>query len=598
MGRQQRTSGRRLTQSVAAAGALCLPLLWIAPAWAASPPAVESQDGMVVTSQRLASEVGAQILRRGGNAVDAAVAVGYALAVVEPCCGNIGGGGFMTLHLADGRDRFLDFRETAPSAATADMFLAPDGKPVPDASVYGTRAAAVPGTVAGLDDALTRYGTLPRAEVMAPAIALAADGFVLTRADTDILASKATQLRRRPGAAAIFLRPDGAPLQPGDRLVQRDLAATLSRISAGGADAFYHGAIPEAVAAAAQEDGGVITAADFASYRTEDTDALRCSYRDVVVLSAPPPSSGGTTMCEILNILEGYDMRALGFHSAQSVHLMAEAMRQAFLDRNTYLGDPAFVQNPLDHLLSKPYAAAIRATITDRATPSAALVPGVPPHEKPQTTHFSVVDKAGNAVAVTYTINGAFGAMVVAGHTGFLLNDEMDDFTIKPGVPNLYGLVQGGANAIAPGKRPLSSMAPSIVTQDGRTLLVTGSPGGSRIITITLETILNVVDYGMAPQEAVDAPRLHLQWLPDVLYAEPFALSPDTAALLRGMGYDIVEQVPWGAAEMVEVAPPRPRTVMSPGLPASDAALSGRMRPGWLYGATDPRRPAGAALGE
>ncbi len=571
-------------------------LLFASAAGAASAPAVEAANGMVVTSQRLASEVGVDILRQGGNAVDAAVAVGYALAVVDPCCGNIGGGGFMTLHLADGRDRFLNFREMAPAAATADMYLDAGGMPIPDASLFGSRAAGVPGTVAGMEAALTRYGTLSRAVVMAPAIRLARDGFVLTRADTDILDSKVDRFRRAPEVARVFLRPDGSPWQPGDRLVQADLAATLDAIAAAGAAAFYHGRIPQAVAVAAKRDGGILTEADFAAYHVDDTQPLRCAYRDVVVLSAPPPSSGGATLCETLAILAGYDMAALGFHSAQSVHLMTEAMRHAYLDRNTFLGDPAFVQNPLARLLSPAYAAAIRATITDRATPSKELRPGTSPHEKPETTQYSVVDKAGNAVSVTYTINGAFGAVVIAGDTGFLLNDEMDDFTIKPGVPNLYGLVQGQANAVAPGKRPLSSMAPSIVTRDGKTLLVTGSPGGSRIITITLQTILNVVDLGMSPQDAVDEPRIHHQWLPDVLYAEPYALSPDTRALLQGMGYTITEQVPWGAAELIEVAPAIPAG--SPlGAPPSDAALSGKMQPGLLYGVNDNRRPAGAAIG-
>jgi gamma-glutamyltranspeptidase/glutathione hydrolase len=583
-------------QAVRVCFLVAMALIGVSAARAASVPAVEAAHGMVVSSQHLASEVGVDILRQGGNAVDAAVAVGYALAVVNPCCGNIGGGGFMVLHLADGRDRFIDFREMAPAAATADMFLDAEGRARKEASLFGTRAAGVPGTVAGLEAALTEYGHLPRAAVMTPAIALARDGFVLTRADTDIMDAKTAQFRRRPAIAKVFLRPDGTPLQPGDRLVQSDLAETLAAISAGGADAFYKGAIPQAVADAAKVDGGVITAADFAAYRVTEAAPLRCSYRGAIVLSAPPPSSGGATLCEILTILEGYDMAALGFHSAQSVHLMTEAMRHAYLDRNTFLGDPAFVTNPLQRLLSKEYAAAIRATITDRATPSKDLLPGTAPHEKPETTQYSIVDKDGNAVSVTYTINGSFGAMVIAGSTGFLLNDEMDDFTVKLGVPNLYGLVQGEANAIAPGKRPLSSMAPSIVTRDGKTLLVTGSPGGSRIITITLQSILNVIDFGMAPQEAVDAPRIHHQWLPDVLYAEPYALSPDTQALLRGMGYTITEQVPWGAAEMVEVGPDK-AAASTLSTPANDAALSGKLRPGLLYGANDSRRPAGAAEG-
>ena len=569
-------------------------MLFTSTAHAASAPAVEAGQGMVVTSQRLASEVGVQILAAGGNAVDAAVAVGYALAVVNPCCGNIGGGGFMTLHLADGRDRFLNFREMAPAAATADMYLDGAGKAVTEASLYGPKAAGVPGSVMGLEHARATYGTMDRATLMAPAIRLARDGFVLTRADTDILDSKADRFRASPNVARIFLRTDGTPLQPGDRLVQTDLARTLQDVAEGGTDAFYHGRIPLMVEAVSRQEGGVLTAADFANYKVVDTEPLRCSYRGNVVISAPPPSSGGTTLCEILQILEGYDLPRLGFHAAESVHYMTEAMRHAYLDRNTYLGDPAFVTNPLDRLLSKDYAASIRAQIGPRATPSRDLLPGTAPHERPETTHYSIVDSRGNAVSTTYTINGAFGAVSIAGDTGFLLNNEMDDFTVKTGVPNLYGLVQGQANSIAPGKRPLSSMAPTIVTRDGRTILVTGSPGGSRIITITLQTILNTIDHGMAAQEAVDAPRIHHQWLPDVLYAEPYALSPDTQRLLRDMGYTINEQVPWGAAEMIAVGQ-TPTALL--GQAANDSALSGRMRPGLFYGANDDRRPAGAAIG-
>ncbi len=563
-------------------------------AHAASAPAVEGARGMVVSSQRIASEVGADILRRGGNAVDAAVAVGHAQAVVNPCCGNIGGGGFMVLHLADGRDRFINFRETAPAAATAGMYLGSDGNPVPGTSLFGSRAAGVPGTVMGLEAARERYGTMDRATLLAPAIALAQDGFILTRGDTDILDSKLADFRRAPAAARIFLSPDGSAWKPGERLRQPELAQTLRDIADHGTDGFYKGRVPAAVAALARTDGGILTEADFSTYTITESEPLRCGYRGTVILSAPPPSSGGITICEILQVLAGYDLTAMGWHSAQSVHVMTEAMRHAYLDRNTYLGDPAFVTNPTEHLLSASYAEAIRAQIGPRATPSRDLRPGVAPHEKTETTHYSVVDAAGNAVSVTYTINGSFGSFAIADGTGFLLNNEMDDFTIKLGVPNLFGLVQGQANAIAPGKRPLSSMAPTVVTRDGKTILVTGSPGGSRIITIVLQTIVNMIDHGMAPQEAVDAPRIHHQWLPDTLYAEPFALSPDTAALLRERGHTITEQAPWGAAEMVAVG-----TEHAPGVAAStsDSALS-RMRPGLLYGANDDRRPAGAAVGE
>ena len=543
------------------------------PAFAAAPAAVESDKFMVVTANRLASEAGAEMLRAGGNAVDAAVAVGYALAVVDPCCGNIGGGGFLVAHLADGRDVFLNFRETAPAAATADMYLNAAGNVVPAASVFGWRAVAVPGTVLGLDTALARYGTMKRAQAMAPAIRLAREGFVLSRAETGLL--DAGPLNADPAAAAVFRHADGSRLRPGERLVQPALADTLAAIAAQGPDAFYRGRIPAAVEAAAHAGGGIITAADFAAYRVTEDAPVGCTYRGYAILSAPPPSSGGVTLCEILNILQGYDLHGMGFHSAASVHVMAEAMRHAFLDRNTLLGDPAFVRNPVERLLSADYAADIREKIGERATPSADFGPGTPPHEKPETTHYSVMDAAGSAVAVTYTINGAFGAGVMAPGAGFLLNDEMDDFAGKPGTANMFGLVQGEANAIAPGKRPLSSMAPTVVLRGGHVAMVLGSPGGSHIITTVLETALNVIDHGMTPQQAVDAPRLHLQYLPDVLFAEDSALTPDTAALLRWMGYSITSAPPWGASELILVAPD-----------------------GKLLGANDPRRPAGAAVGE
>ena len=500
---------------------------------AASPLATESDRFMVVSSQRLAAEAGAEMLRLGGNAIDAAVAVGYAEAVTNPCCGNIGGGGFLVARLADGRNIFLNFREMAPAAARADMFLNADGSVDPGASLRGWRSAGVPGSVLGLDTALTKYGALPRTRVMAPAIRLAREGFVLTRGDADILARAASRLRRSPTAASIFLRPDGAPLAPGERLVQSDLADTLAAIAATGPDAFYRG---RAAAAVARGSGGALTEADFAAYAVTESEPLSCAYRGRIVLSAPPPSSGGATLCEILGILEGYDLRALGFHGARSIHVMTEAMRHAYLDRNNFLGDPAFARNPLEWLLSRDHAERIRSLIADRATPSVELAAGKPPHEHRETTHYSVLDRAGNAVAVTYTLNGAFGSATMAEGTGFLMNNEMDDFTVKPGTPNLFGLVQGEANAIAPGKRPLSSMAPTIVLREGRVSMVLGSPGGARIITAVLETILNRIDHGMAPQEAVDAPRLHHQWLPDTLFAERRALSPDTPRDAGGHG--------------------------------------------------------------
>ncbi len=567
---------------------------------AASLPAVEARNGMVVSSQHLASQVGVDILKMGGNAVDAAVAVGYAQAVVNPCCGNIGGGGFMTIHLADGRDTFINFREKAPAAASANMYLDAAGKVVKNASLIGYLAVGVPGTVLGLDTAQRKYGKLTRAQVMAPAIRLARQGFILNRGDTDILDTKLAQIGNDREAAKIFLRRDGSPLQPGDRLVQKDLAKTLQAIARRGPDAFYKGAVPAAVERASTSGGGIITAADFAEYTISERAPLSCTYRGYVFISAPLPSSGGATMCQILNTLEGYDLKAMGFNSAASIHVMAEAMRHAFMDRNTFLGDSAFVDNPLARLLDKNYAAAIREKIlADKATPSAEVQPGITPHaphEKTETTHYSIVDKDGNAVSTTYTINGRFGAVVIAPGTGFFLNNEMDDSTIKIGANNLYGLVQGATNSIAPKKQPLSSMSPTLVTKEGKTFMVLGSPGGSRIITITLETALNVIDHGMAPQEAVDAPRVHQQWLPDVVYYESRGLSADTLKILREMGYQMSEQTPWGAAELILIGLPGAAGA-SAASSGNDAGVSGRVRAGFYYGAHDGRRPAGAAIG-
>jgi gamma-glutamyltranspeptidase / glutathione hydrolase len=555
---------------------------------AAAPLEAESGDGMVVTAQHVASEVGAAILRQGGNAVDAAVAVGYALAVTHPCCGNLGGGGFMTIHLADGRNTFINFREKAPLAARPDMYLDAEGNAVSDKSLNGYLAVGVPGTVMGLETARQKFGTLPRAKLIAPSIRLAEDGFILTRGDVDVLADATAEFRAQPNVAAIFLN-HGEPWAPGDRLVQKNLAATLRAISQGGSDAFYHGAIPRAVSAASRAHGGLLTAEDFSAYTVTESAPITCGYRGYTIVSAPPPSSGGVTLCEMLQVLEGYPLAALGFHSSASVHLMAEAMRYAYRDRNTYLGDPAFIHNPVAQLLSATHIEAIRAHILpNRATPSATLAGEASADEHATTTHYSVVDHSGNAVSVTYTINDDFGAKVIAGNTGFFLNDEMDDFTAKPGVPNLFGLVQGKANAIAPGKRPLSSMTPTIVLKDGKPVLVVGTPGGSRIITTVLEVIVNVIDHGMTLQQAVDAPRIHHQWLPDSIAGEPFALSADTVKSLTDMGYQVVALEPWGAGNAAEVIG------IAPMDPASSKAL-GFPRPGRFYGASDSRAPAGSA---
>ena len=576
---------------------LLLSLLLSPQLYAASEPAAEARNGMVVSSQHLASQAGADILKAGGNAVDAAVAVGYAQAVVNPCCGNIGGGGFMTLHLADGKNIFINFRETAPASASADMYLDKDGNLIKDASLYGYLAAGVPGTVKGLDYALEKYGTMKREQVMAPAIKLARDGFILTRADTDVLDTTTARFKQDPEAARIFLKPDGSAFQPGDRLIQTDLANTLERIAKEGPPAFYEGEIPQIVEKASQAGGGKLTAKDFTDYTISEVAPVTCTYRGYEFISAPPPSSGGVTICQTLNILEGYDLKAMGFNSADYIHTLTEAMRHSYMDRNTFLGDPAFVKNPTEKLISKAYAEELRKEIIPgKATPSAQVQPGTGPHEKPETTHYSVVDNKGNAVSTTYTINGRFGAVVIPPGTGFFLNDEMDDFTTKIGEKNMYGLVQGERNAIAPGKRPLSSMSPTIVTKDGKIFLVLGSPGGSRIISITLQTALNIIDHGMAPQEAVNAPRIHHQWLPDEVYYEQRGVSKDSLNLLDKMGYKMVEQTPWGAAELIMVGLPGAAGV-SADSSGNDAAVSGKVREGYLYGANDVRRPAGEAAG-
>ena len=543
---------------------------------AAAPSATaEGEHGMVVSAQHEASEAGLRILKAGGNAIDAAVAVGYALAATDPCCGNIGGGGFMLVHTAGGHDSVINFRETAPHAATAGMFLDAAGNPVRERSLYGYLAAGVPGTVMGLDRALSEYGKLGRGAVMMPALALARDGFTLGEADAAIVAARADRLAKDPEAARIFLRPDGSPYRAGDRLVQPDLAKTLALIAEKGSDAFYHGPVAAAVAAASKTEGGILTAEDFAAYTVTEAPPVTCAYRGYIILSAPPPSSGGVILCEMLNVLSGWDLAGSGQGSAATIHRMAETMRHAYVDRNTLLGDPAFVGNPLDRLLSPEHAAAIRAAIDpDKATASAVLGPGTAPQERPETTHYSVADGEGNAVAVTYTLNGNFGAAIVAPGTGFLLNDEMDDFTVKPGAPNLFGLVQGATNAIAPGKRPLSSMTPTIVERDGRPVLVLGSPGGPRITTAVLETLTNIMDFGVAPNEAVAMPRFHHQWLPDALYYERGGLPPATVAALAERGHQLVEQSPWGAVELIAIGPG-----------------------GHLAGVNDPRRPAGAAIG-
>ncbi len=551
------------------------------PVFAATQPApapATAKHAMVVTAQHLATQVGVSILKDGGNAVDAAVAVGYALAVVHPCCGNIGGGGFMTLHLADGRNLFLNFREKAPLAATADMYLRPDGSVDHNASLHTYKAVGVPGTVLGLDTALTRYGTMKRAAVMEPAIRLAKNGYVLKPGDAAIFAHAGKKLEQDPAASKQFLI-DGHLPRAGERLKQPELAHTLQLIADKGSSAFYDGPIAKAIVKASKANGGLLTLKDFAAYRVEWLPPIKCHYRGYTIVSAPPPSSGGVTLCEMLNILSGWPkFPHYAFHSVRAVHDMVEAMRFAYADRNTNLGDPDFVTNPVRRLLSEKHAAWIRSQIPPlRAVPSSQVHGGnvTVSQEGKHTTQYSIVDDQGNAVSVTYTLNSLYGTGLMAPGTGILLNNEMNDFTAKPGVPNQFGLVQGKANAIAGGKRPLSSMTPTIVLdKKGNVFMVTGSPGGSTIINTTMETILNVVDRGMNVKQAVDAPRIHQQWLPDIVFIEPHALKPEAKRKLEKLGYSFRTIAHWGAAEAIVVMPD-----------------------GTLTGGNDRRRPAGLAAG-
>src|SRR3954454_22363673 len=474
--------GKRCSLGMGAVAALALAST--ATADAASPTPVGAEHGMVVSAHRLASKAGIDVLKAGGNAIDGAVAVGYALAVTFPEAGNLGGGGFMTVRFHDGRTAFVDFRETAPGKATATMYQDASGNPVAALSRRGYLAVGVPGTVAGLELARTKYGTRPRATLMASAIRLARDGFVLDQGDADMLADAADEFRKDPASAAIFLN-HGQPWKPGQRLVQTDLARSLSEIAKSGTAAFYNGPIAAKIAAASKAGGGILSTGDLAGYKARELKPLECDYRGYHMISAPPPSSGGVVLCETFNILEGYPLGELGFHSAAGTHLLTEAMRRAYHDRNLNLGDPSFVTVDTAHFIDKGYAAQLRQGIDpNHATVSASLGGVGGGAEGQNTTHFSIVDKDGNAVSLTYTLNDWFGARVTAAGTGVLLNDEMDDFTIKLGVPNTFGLVQGQANAIAPGKTPLSSMSPTIVTKDGKTFMVLGTPGGSRIITV------------------------------------------------------------------------------------------------------------------
>ncbi|HEU4804597.1 MAG TPA: gamma-glutamyltransferase [Nitrobacter sp.] len=536
---------------------------------------VVTKHGMVVAQEKLAAAIGANVLARGGNAVDAAVATGFAMAVTYPRAGNIGGGGFMLIHLADrNRDIAIDYRETAPRATTHSIFLGADGKPDPAKSRDSALGIGVPGTVAGLAMALDKYGSgkFTLADLLKPAIALARDGLEVVDDTADTLPRLHRRLARWPSSATIFSRADGSPLREGDRLVQTDLAATLTAIAEHGSRGFYEGLVAEKLVNGIRAAGGIITLDDLKSYRPLIREPVRGSYRGYDIVSMPLSSSGGTVLVESLNILEGFPMHDLHQGSVDSLHLLIEAMKRAYADRARYLGDPAFVHAPIATLLAKDYAAKQRASIDMRHATPAAAVPLPPPHEGDNTTHFSVADAFGNAVSNTYTLNFSYGVGLVAEGTGVLLNNELDDFTAAPGAANAYGLVGFEANLPGPGKRPLSSMTPTIVLKDGKPVLVTGSPGGSRIISTVLQVIVNVLDYDMTIADAVDAPRLHHQWLPDQVRAERGF--PETIiAGLRARGHTVV--MPMGQTSANSIA------ITSNG----------------FFGAADPRTRGSSAAG-
>jgi gamma-glutamyltranspeptidase/glutathione hydrolase len=516
---------------------------------------VRAKTGMVASSSDEASRAGVEIMQQGGNAVDSAVAVGFALAVTLPEAGNLGGGGFMLIRRRDGRATFLDFREKAPAAARPDMYLDAQGHYVKGSSVVGGRAIGVPGSVAGLIDAEQQFGRLTLAQVMAPAIRLAQEGFILS---AELARSMAASLllTRFPESRRLFQR-GGDYYRAGERFREPELARTLRRISDGGVPEFYRGALARELAAAIRRHGGLVTEADLRGYEVKTREPLVGSYRGYEIITAPPPSSGGVALLESLNILEGTGYAAGGPGAAESIHWMAEAMRRAFADRAERLGDPDFVPVPVRELTSKAYATRLRAGIDPQAATASAGVQSasLAPAESSQTTHFSIVDGEGNAVACTTTLNGAYGSGVTADSLGFLLNNEMDDFTAAPGVPNAFKLIQGKANEIRPGKRPLSSMAPTILTRDGKLFLVLGSPGGPRIISTVLQVIANVVDFHENVQQAVDGPRFHHQWLPDLLYVERRGFTPEALAELRRRGYEIEPQARWSDAQAIMIDP-------------------------------------------
>ena len=535
---------------------------------------VHSLHGMVSSESSLASDVGVEVLRKGGNAVDAAVATGFALAVTMPNSGNIGGGGFMILHDGKtGKDTAIDFREMAPAAASRNMYLDANGNVIQNKSLFTQAAIGVPGTVAGLTYALEHYGTMKRADLVAPAVRLANNGFPVGETLAGLFVAEHDHLMAWEGTRKVFARDGKLPVT-GDLLRNPDLGKSLALIGRDGAKAFYDGPIGAAIVAEAKAHDGLITAADLKNYKVVERVPVRGNYRGYDIVSMPPPSSGGVHVVQILNILSNFPLKDWGPNSAKTIHVMAEAEKRAYADRSEYLGDPDFVKVPVKGLMSPAYAKELAGQIDlGHATPSAQIKPGKPqPYESDQTTHFVVADSHGSVVSVTYTLNTNFGSGIVASGTGIVLNNQMDDFSAKPGVPNAYGLVGGDANAVEPKKRPLSSMSPTIVLKDGKPWLVTGSPGGARIITTTLQVLVNSIDFGMNPAEAGSAVRTHHQWLPDELRVER-GLSPDTVAILRGYGHKVVERPAMGDTQTIQILP------------------------GGFYGYSDQRDPNGAARG-
>lgn len=535
-------------------------------------------SGLAMTSSPYANAIGKAVLDSGGNAIDATVAVSYALAVTHPAAGNIGGGGFALIHLANGEDIALDFREVAPKAASRDMFLDSKGEVIPNAAVTGYLSVGVPGSVKGMSAMLDKYGTKTLSELLEPAVMLAEKGFMVTQRQQETMQEVQSDFAKFESSSKYFLKENGEVYKDGDILIQKDLARTLRILQKEGESAFYQGEIAKAMVSDIQKGGGILTLQDLKDYEVKWRKPLRGTYRGYDIITMPPPSSGGAHILEILNIIENADMAKLGFASSKSIHLLTEAMRQAQADRSSFMGDPDFIDLPLDTLLSKEYAREVYRSIkTNRATPSDRIIPGLGKikqnnnpnlHEGSNTTHFSVVDKWGNAVSVTYTLNRRYGSGAAVSGYGFLLNDQMENFSIKVGYPNRHGMIEGTNNAIAPNKRPLSTMSPTMILKDGKLYVVLGSPGSGKIISVVAQVIVNLIDYKMDLVTAIESPRFHMQWQPDTLDIEKFSINKDTQEILKRMGYKVIETDTMGDVNAILIDP----------------------KTGIIYGTLDPRR--------